>query len=392
MWAQAYGTSVHATPLEGDIQTGVLVVGAGISGALMAHTLVHRGHDVTIVDRREPVHGSTLASTALLQFEIDLPLTALSDRIGRAKAVRAWQRSAQAVQALTRIVRTECIRCGFAPRQSVYLAGNAYGSRALRREAEARARAGIAGSYLDRASLARGFGLDRTGAIVSEGSAAANPAQLTAGLLRRCVAAGARIHSPVDIAHVHSDRRGVALGTAGGAVIAAQHAVFCTGYELLKELPLAGHRVKSTWAIAMKSRAPLPSWLSHTLVWEASDPYLYLRSIGDGRLIAGGEDEDSGSRHLNGRALDSKAHRIASNVHALLPGVRGTVTHRWAGAFGESPTGLPILGRVPGRPRCHVVAGFGGNGITYSVIGAEVIAGHIDGVRDPDADLFRAPQ
>ncbi len=392
MWAGSYGTSVHATPLTGDIRTGVVVVGAGISGALMAHALVRRGHHVTIVDRRAPVHGSTLASTALLQFEIDLPLTELTDRIGRRKAERAWLRSSSAVQTLARIVRQERIRCGFMPRRSLYLAGDAYGYRALQSEVEARAGAGVAGKYVSRADLFRNFGIDRTGAIISDGSAAANPAQLTAGLLRRCADAGARIHSPVDVTQVHCHRGGVELGVAGGAVIAARHAVFCTGYELLKELPLEGHRVKSTWAIAMTARSPIPAWLTKTLLWEASDPYLYLRSIGDGRLIAGGEDEDSGSRHQDGRALRSKTRQIASKVEALLPGVHGTVTHRWAGAFGESPTGLPILDRVPGLPRCHVVAGFGGNGITYSVIGAEVVAGQIDGVRDPDADLFRAPR
>lgn len=35
------------------------------------------------------------------------------------------------------------------------------------------------------------------------------------------------------------------------------------------------------------------------------------------------------------------------------------------------------------------VMGFGGNGITFSVIGAQVIAAAIAGRPDPDADLFR---
>jgi glycine/D-amino acid oxidase-like deaminating enzyme len=28
------------------------------------------------------------------------------------------------------------------------------------------------------------------------------------------------------------------------------------------------------------------------LIWEASEPYLYLRTTEDGRVICGGEDED----------------------------------------------------------------------------------------------------
>ena len=35
--------------------------------------------------------------------------------------------------------------------------------------------------------------------------------------------------------------------------------------------------------------------------------------------------------------------------------------------------------------------GFGGNGITFSVIGAEIVARAIDGESDPDASLFAFP-
>jgi glycine/D-amino acid oxidase-like deaminating enzyme len=35
--------------------------------------------------------------------------------------------------------------------------------------------------------------------------------------------------------------------------------------------------------------------------------------------------------------------------------------------------------------------GFGGNGITYSMIAAEIVAKLIRGEGDPDADLYRFP-
>ena len=37
----------------------------------------------------------------------------------------------------------------------------------------------------------------------------------------------------------------------------------------------------------------------------------------------------------------------------------------------------------------HAVMGFGGNGITYSVIASQVVGRAIRGRRDPDADLYR---
>ena len=53
-----------------------VIVGAGISGAMLAYRLRGKGEKVLVVDRRPPLHGSTAASTALLQFEIDTPLCA----------------------------------------------------------------------------------------------------------------------------------------------------------------------------------------------------------------------------------------------------------------------------------------------------------------------------
>src|SRR5882724_9183186 len=77
-----------ATPLTRDVKTDVLVVGAGISGALIAYSLARDGHKVAVVDRRGPLQGSTPASTALLLFEIDTPLIQLKRKIGTLPAER----------------------------------------------------------------------------------------------------------------------------------------------------------------------------------------------------------------------------------------------------------------------------------------------------------------
>jgi glycine/D-amino acid oxidase-like deaminating enzyme len=167
----------------------VAIVGAGISGAFMAHELC-RDHSVAVLARRPPLRGSTLASTALLQWEIDLPLTALADRIGQAKARRAYLRSRSAIDDLKRIVADDRIRCGLKDKATLYLAGDEYGHRALAAEADARAAIGLDSAYIGFADLRERFGIDRTGAILSQGSASGDPARLAAGLLRRAADRG----------------------------------------------------------------------------------------------------------------------------------------------------------------------------------------------------------
>jgi glycine/D-amino acid oxidase-like deaminating enzyme len=125
------------------------------------------------------------------------------------------------------------------------------------------------------------------------------------------------------------------------------------------------------------------------LVWEASAPYLYLRMSRDGRLIVGGEDEASASAHGDHRKLRRKSRILAAKLETLLGGATIDIDYGWAGAFGVSATGLPRIAPVEGLPHAWAVMGLGGNGITYSVIAAQVVSAHVRGDQDPDADLYR---
>ncbi len=60
----------------------------------------------------------------------------------------------------------------------------------------------------------------------------------------------------------------------------------------------------------------------------------------------------------------------------------------WAGAFGTTETGLPSIGAIPKQQNCYAVLGFGGNGITYSRIAADILSAEFAGKPDPDADLY----
>ncbi|HEY1836565.1 MAG TPA: FAD-dependent oxidoreductase [Rhizomicrobium sp.] len=387
LWTRSAHTHVSARKLSASLKTGVVVVGAGVSGAFMAHALAKRFGDVVIVDRRAAAHGSTCASTALLQFEIDTPLLELRDKMG-AKAARAWRRSYRATQDLIALVQGENIRCGLARRRSLYLAGDRVGGRGLHAEAKARHRIGLPGEFLDSKTLKARFGIDRTGAILSPGSAVANPVQLTAGLLRRALKNGARFFSPVRIVDVLATAHGVVLDT-GAHFIEAKHVVFCTGYEQLKGLPKRGTKITSSWAIASRPRAHYPPWLDETVVWEASDPYLYMRTTPDGRLVAGGEDEDSNRPAHRARSIPRKSAQLLRKAKALMPGLEISVSHRWTGAFGESEDGLPIIDAVPGMPGCFVVLGFGGNGTIYSMIASQIVPSLLKGRPDRDTEVFR---
>jgi glycine/D-amino acid oxidase-like deaminating enzyme len=372
--------------LKNSLRCDVAIVGAGISGAFMAHELSRHYRDVVVLDRREPATGSTHASTAMLQFEIDTPLTALSDRMGAQKAERAWQISYQATQRLVRLVREENIACDIERRDSLYLTGDGLGWRGMKQEARARNRAGLSCEYLTGHALAARFGIARTGAICSAGSAVADPVALTHGLLCKAKRRGARVFASVDICNVMSTKHGVMLD-AGTHFVEARHVVFCTGYEVIPGLMRPGSKITSSWAAATAPATAYPEWLNRTLVWEAAEPYLYMRTDGKGRLIVGGEDADLDSPSYRTETLNAKAKRLAGKTRQLL-GVEPEWKHVWAGAFGESADGLPTIGEVPGLKGCFAVMGFGGNGTIYALIAAGMMPALLKGRVSADASLF----
>ncbi len=387
VWLRRGLPGVPFTPLAENIAVDVVIVGAGVSGALVADALLQAGRSVAVLDRRGPVRGSTAASTALLQFELDQPLSLLARKIGREKAVRAYRRSAAAVDQLRGRITDLGLRCGFTERRTVYLPGDVLNVAELRAEAELRAQVGLRSRFVGSKELLALTGIHRPGAILSAGAAEADPVAMVAGLWRSAARRGCRIYAPEQVVGIDCGRSGVTLATDSGHEVRAEQAVFATGYELVDLVKPHGHKVISTWAMAT---APQPDrlWPSRCLIWEAADPYLYLRTTRDGRIVVGGEDEPFADDERRDALIPKKIAAIGRKLGKLMPGVDTKADFAWAGCFGESTTGLPAIGRIPGAERCFAVMGYGGNGITFSALAAQLIQWEIMGIPDSDSDLF----
>jgi glycine/D-amino acid oxidase-like deaminating enzyme len=374
--------------LRRSTHADVVVVGAGISGALVAQALAEAGLRPVIVDRRRAaLLGSTAASTALLQFELDTPLCKLSRSIGRRKAGRVWVASRDAVNDLRTTAARLGIRAHMQTRPSLYLSGNVLDDKGLQKEAVERQRLGLASEWLNRKALRRHFDIHRPGALLSHGNAEANPIELAAGFMRHALHAGARFHAPHEVVDLQRTRRGTTLLMDDGIEIQAARVVLCTGYELAKIVPPSGNRIHSTWAIATRAQ-PQRLWAQRALIWEASDPYLYARTTYDGRVICGGEDADIADATRRDARTAVKSNRIGKKLSRLFPELDTRAVFAWAGSFAANPTGMPTIGEIPGYSGCYAVMGYGGNGITFSMLARRLIGAAILRRKAPDAALF----
>lgn len=389
-WAVKNGLMLQVPRLTEAHDTDVVVIGAGITGALVCDALQRDGWRVTVLDRRDVGWGSTSASTALIQYEIDTHLTELAELFGEDQAVLAYRACAQAVATVGEIATRVGEDVDYSPQSSLYYASTRADVDELRAEFDLRKRHGFDVRLLGSSELASRFGVRAPMAIWSALGARLDPYRLASKLLARCMAGGARVFDRTKVEALSPTANGVVLQVAGGIRVNARHVVVAAGYEAQSWLKEKAANNRSSYAFITD---PLDERtlgvLRETMVWESARPYLYLRGTGDGRVLVGGEDDAVDIPIKRDASVENKAQRLIDKVKAVMPQLDLEPAFAWAGTFGETEDGLPFFGaHEEWGPNVKFAMAYGGNGITYSVIGAQILAASLQGRGHPLRELF----
>lgn len=389
LWPELGTEAAEMEGLEESLNCDVVVLGAGISGAFSACLLAEAGCNVVLVDRRGPAKGSTPASTALIQYEIDTPLVDLAEQVGEEHARAAYAACRRCLDQLVSVADRFSVTCDLQSRGSLFLAERVDDLDWMRREARARSDIGIEVEFLEQDTVASRFGISRPGAIYSHAAIELDPLKLTSGLLNEARSRGVRlVRAEISAGEVRDGVRHMKTDT--GQTIRARHVVVATGYETPEQFSKVRQycKLNSTFALASQRMASVPCWPEGVLLWDSADPYFYARHTADGRVIIGGEDEPFADPRTRDAMLPGKVKSLIRKAQSLLPGIQIVPQYTWAGTFAESPDGLPLIGRLPEFDDCYFALGFGGNGITFSLIAAEVIRDAILGRHNAIAGLF----
>jgi glycine/D-amino acid oxidase-like deaminating enzyme len=387
-WLVKNGLLQAFPSLQEPVQCDALVVGAGITGALIGDHLTRSGMNVCVIDRREAGWGSSSASTALLQYEIDTELQALRKRYGEADAVLAYKAGEHAINSLRILART--LRgVDFRSMQSLYFASHWYHKSRLEKEAALRQANGFKLQVLDHAALTTRFGIDAAVGLLTPVAAATDPYQFAHRLLSRIQSQGGRVHARTAMQRFATGRAGVRVETDQGIVIRCKHLILAAGYECEQWLEQRVASNRSSYALVSEPMPGSLGQLKQTLVWESARPYLYMRSTVDERLLIGGEDDSIDIPLRRDACVEAKAAKLLKRVAAMFPQLPLKVAFSWAGKFAETDDGLPFFGpHEQHGPLVHFAMAYGGNGITYSLIGAELLRDRILGKHHPCATLF----
>ncbi|ATP58248.1 FAD-dependent oxidoreductase [Pedobacter ginsengisoli] len=371
---------MHSYPsLRTDAKCDVLIVGGGITGALMAHACIAKGYETILIDKREIANGSTSATTSMLQYEIDVPLYRLKELIGNQGAIASYLACKDAIYKLERLVKEIGSVCGFEKKESLYFAGKSKDVKWLKQEYEARKTAGFEVKWLDKKEVKANYGIVAEGGILSADGGSVDAFCLTHDLLHYNAEKGLGVFDKTELKRVKYEKELLRAQLDTGAEIAAKHIIYCTGYEAQNMLPDKVVQLKSTYAMVSEKMDRHHEACEKTLFWNTDSPYLYMRTTADGRFLVGGEDESFKNATRRDLILGRKKEKLEKTLKKYLPDSSFIEDFCWAGTFGETKDGLPYIGMHPKYPGSYFLLGFGGNGITFSVMGMDMIIEIIEG-------------
>jgi glycine/D-amino acid oxidase-like deaminating enzyme len=388
IWLTDQPRQARYASLVGPLASHIVVVGGGMTGALVANAFTTAGVSTIVLEAGLVGRGSTAASSALLLQEPDLGLADLQKLYGERRSLRIWELTHDAVHQLVALLNRLRIPCDLRHRDAVYYATTADAVQRLACEFDLRRRAGFSGDWLSAGQLRRTTAIPARGAIRTRGSAQFDPYRACGGILQGAAASGARIFERSPVTRIDGGRDRVRVTTRRGTVV-ARRVIIATGYATPYFRPLAGRfRMYRTYVLATESigaRQRSEIGLPDVMVWDTERPYHYARWTPDHRLLLGGADRRLRAGQRGRRQVELATQELREYFDTLLPALASVDTRlAWDGLFALTPDSLPYIGPHRRYPGHWFALGYGGNGMTFGFLAARMLLERWQGVRSPD--------
>ncbi len=389
-WLVKNGLLATYPSLPDDEKCDVLVVGGGITGSLIAHQCIEDGYKTILIDKREIANGSSSATTSMLQYEIDTPLNELIEKIGEKGAVASYKACSRSIDQLGEIARKIRSKAGFRKKDSLYFADLKKDVDDLKKEFEARKKAGFDVKWMGADEIIKKYDLHETyGGILSKQGASVDAFMLVHEILAYNQKKGLEVYDRTELTEVKYGSRNNEVTLNTGAVIRCKKIVYCVGYESASMIKEKFVDLISTYAIVSEVMPGISRRYKNILIWNTADPYIYLRTTDDDRMLIGGEDEEFRNPRKRDLLIGKKEQKLLRSFGKYLPHIPFRSDFAWAGTFGETKDGLPYIGTHKDFKNSYFVLGFGGNGITFSVTGMEMVSDWLKGKKHLLTEWFK---
>jgi glycine/D-amino acid oxidase-like deaminating enzyme/nitrite reductase/ring-hydroxylating ferredoxin subunit len=359
--------------LEGERTADVVVVGAGVVGALTALSLLRAGLRVVLLEAARVGQGTTGRSTVKVAAAQGLHGHQIAARHDDERAVRYLAASLRGVEAIADLVRQLDLSCEFARADHLVYAETTGRSDDLAHERDLLTRAGVSvGAPGDELPFPAADG------FVAHAQAVFHPIRFVQGVVDAVDAEGGEVFERSRVTEL-DEADGHVVRTESGSVRAAEVVVATHAAFIDKSMLAARLDPWQEYAIAGPADE-LPACPAY----DVGDPTRSVRVASDGGrevLVVVGERHRVGEPPPSGEPYERLAAWAAERFGMDEP------SDHWTTHDLYPFDGLPFIGRM-GSSHVSVATGFAAWGMTGAAIAADVLTAQLTTGAHPDAAMY----
>lgn len=377
--------------LTHDSNCDVLIVGGGINGALSAYFLAKEGANIIVVEKNIIGYGSTIASSAILEFDVGIELYKLEKIIGINEARKIYELYLKAIDEIEKIDQEINFDTGFSKKDDIYLSNKFMQKINVLKEFESRKKAGFETNILDNHSMLN----FNSGFITKKSSAVMNPYVFTQCLFEYLNSfENVEIYENTKIETIKCGYDNVISKTNNGFKIESSKLIFSTGLETLKYVNNLPIDLYKTFTIVTKPIEKLSNVDLDFIAKDVQEPYHILRFSNDNRIIFSGENIKYNDRFNDEKYFEmvanDKYRKLCMSLEKLLPNINNiAVEYAYNGTIAQTKDALPIVDEIPSMPNCFCNLSVGKNSILGATVGAKMLTNAVRGLYSKEMNFLK---
>lgn len=384
--------------LEERITCEFAVVGGGYTGLFAALRLAEAGHDVVLLDAREPGWGASGRNGGLVSVggsKLEDP--DIVKLCGQSDAAVYFQAERAAVDLVEETITRHGLDVDRHSKGYSFVAHNVRAIDDVKAYGEQyKSRYGLDYTFLDKeAMIAEGLNSPdfHAGAHLPIGFAL-NPMKFVLAMTEIVAKAGVRIYSNSEVQSITSDN-GYRLVAGHGEVQAKSLLMATNGYSS-DDLPHALRNrylpVQSNILVSRPLRdeeIAAQGWFSEQMVCDSRTLLHYFRLLPDKRMLLGLR----GSVRVTPEHMAATRQKARRDFDRMFPEWRAVETpYFWSGLICMARNLMPFAGPLPGMERAYAAMAYHGNGVTMGPYCGTLMADMAMGKAVlPHADFMKKP-
>ncbi|MBI2869105.1 MAG: FAD-binding oxidoreductase, partial [Chloroflexi bacterium] len=214
-------------PLEGEVETDVVIVGGGFAGIISALFLKEAGFKVAVIEARRILTGVTGNTTAKITSLHRLVYANLVKSLGQEKARQYADANQAAIEKLAALVEARKIPCDFSRLPFYVYAADRKDVPRLEQEVKAAQSVGLEASFVDEVALP----FATAGAIRLDNQAQFHPLKFLREIARSLPGEGSHIFENSRV--IRMDHGPVCRASTDKGRVKARYAVVATNFPVL---------------------------------------------------------------------------------------------------------------------------------------------------------------